>query len=113
MISLNCTHPDLEEFIKIKSDLNKVTKANISVRITDEFMKAVKNDLDWKLTYTRKETNEKIEQTVKAKELFKLLAKMNWDYAEPGILNWDRIRKWNLLSEDKNFAYAGVNPCAK
>jgi ribonucleoside-diphosphate reductase alpha chain len=110
MISIDCTHPDLEEFINIKSDLNKVTKANISVRINDGFMNAVKNNSDWTLTYTRKETGEKIEKVVKAKELFNKLAKMNWDYAEPGILNWDKITKWNLLSEDKNFEYAGVNP---
>lgn len=113
MISIDCSHPDLEEFINIKSDLNKVTKANISIKITDDFMNAVENNLDWKLTYIRKETNETIEKIVKAKELFKVLAKMNWDYAEPGILNWDRITKWNLLSEDENFEYAGVNPCAE
>ena len=113
MISIDCSHPDLEEFINLKSDLNKVTKANISVKITDDFMNAVENNLNWKLIYTRQETNETIEKIVKAKELFKVLAKMNWDYAEPGILNWDRITKWNLLSEDENFEYAGVNPCAE
>jgi ribonucleoside-diphosphate reductase alpha chain len=37
---------------------------------------------------------------------------MNWDYAEPGLLFWDRITKWNLLSNDLEFKYAGVNPCA-
>ena len=41
------------------------------------------------------------------------MAKMNWDYGEPGMLNWDRIKSWNLLSEDKNFEFAGVNPCAE
>ena len=35
-----------------------------------------------------------------------------WDYAEPGMLFWDRVREWNLLSEDMDFSYAGVNPCA-
>lgn len=110
MISLDCTHPDLEEFINIKSDLNKVTKANISIRITDDFMQAVKEDKDWQLSFVREETGEQIVKTVKAKELFHKLAKMNWDYAEPGLLNWDRITKWNLLSEDRNFEYAGVNP---
>lgn len=111
MISLDCRHPDLEEFINVKSDLNKITKANISIRITDEFMNAVKNDLDWKLTYTRQETGETVEKIINAKRLFRRLAEMNWDYAEPGLLNWDKICKWNLLSEDKNFSYAGVNPC--
>jgi ribonucleoside-diphosphate reductase alpha chain len=113
MISLDCTHPDLEEFIDVKSDLTKVTKANISIRVNDEFMNAVKNNLDWKLTYIREETGEKIEKIIKAKELFKKLAKMNWDYAEPGLLFWNKICTWNLLSEDNNFEYAGVNPCAK
>ena len=44
MISLDVSHPDLEEFIEIKNDLNKVTKANISIKITDDFMKAVVNN---------------------------------------------------------------------
>lgn len=113
MISIDCTHPDLLDFINVKSDLNKVTKANISIRINDNFMKAVKEDKDWKLSYTREETGEQIVKTVRAKELFGKLAKMNWDYAEPGLLNWDRIKGWNLLSEDRNFEFAGVNPCAK
>ena len=40
------------------------------------------------------------------------MCEMNCDYAEPGMLFWDRIENWNLLSEDKNFSYAGTNPCA-
>ncbi len=113
MISLDCDHPDLEEFIGIKSDLNKVTKANISIKVTNKFMDAVKNNKEWELSYVRNETSETISKKVKAKELFKKFSKMNWDYAEPGILFWDRITSWNLLSEDKDFEYAGVNPCAR
>ena len=60
MISLNCNHPDLEEFIEIKSDLNKVTKANISVKITNDFLDAVKNNEDYELSFIREETGEKI-----------------------------------------------------
>lgn len=110
MISLDCTHPDLLDFISIKSDVNKINKANISIRINDEFMKAVETDSDWKLHYQREETGEIIEKTAKAKELFKAMAKMNWDYSEPGLLNWSRISNWNLLSADPNFEYGGVNP---
>lgn len=113
MISIDCHHPDLEEFLDIKTDLNKVTKANISVRITDDFMKAVLNDTDFDLTFYREATDETIIKTVKAKELFMKLAKNNWDFAEPGCLFWDRIQNYNLLSEDPNFSYAGVNPCAE
>lgn len=113
MISIDCTHPDLEKFITVKSDLNKVTSANISVRVTDRFMVAVKNDEDWKLYYKRNETGEEIKKTVKARDIFDLLCRNNWDYAEPGILYWDRIANWNLVSNDKDFEYAGVNPCAE
>lgn len=113
MISINCTHPDLEKFITVKSDLGKVTSANISVRVTDKFMVAVKNDLDWELYYKRKETGEEIRKVVKARAIFDLLCKNNWDYAEPGILYWDRISNWSLLGNDQSFQYAGVNPCAE
>ena len=50
---------------------------------------------------------------INAKNLFNKLIKNNWDYAEPGILYWDRITEWNLLSEDPEFSYKGVNPCAR
>jgi ribonucleoside-diphosphate reductase alpha chain len=110
MISIDCSHPDIMDFVNIKSDLNKVTKANISIKITDEFMDAVMNDKPWELKYIRKETGEEIKNTISAKELFHKLALMNWDYAEPGLLNWSRITNWNLLSEDGEFEYAGVNP---
>lgn len=113
MISIDCTHPDLEKFITVKSDLNKITSANISVRVTDRFMVAVKNDEDWELYYKRNETGEEIKKTVKARDIFDLLCRNNWDYAEPGILYWDRIANWNLVSNDKDFEYAGVNPCAE
>ena len=111
MISLDCSHPDVEEFIKIKTDLDRVTKANISVRISDKFMHAVQDDADYCLYFDREETGEHIEKWVNARELFHLIAKTNWDYAEPGALFWDRIKSWNLLSEDSNFEFAGTNPC--
>ena len=113
MISLSCDHPDLEEFIDIKSDLDKITKANISIKITDEFMSAVVNERYFYLSYTREETGETITKRVYAPDIWRKLCRMNWDYAEPGILFWDRIRNWNLLSEDKEFEYAGTNPCAE
>ena len=113
MISISDTHPDLEKFITIKSDLNKVNYANISVRISDAFMKAVEEGKDWELKFERKETGEVISKTVKAKELFRKLCEQNWNYAEPGMLFWDRINNYNLLSNTKSFKYAGVNPCAE
>lgn len=112
MISISCDHPDLEEFIDIKTNLDKVTKANISIRITDKFMEAVKNKEPFTLKFTREATGEKIEKIVDAYSFFKKMCKNNWNYAEPGMLFWDRIENWNLLSNDSEFKYAGVNPLA-
>lgn len=113
MISISCDHPDIEDFITIKSDLDKITKANLSIRVTNEFMQAVKNDATYTLLFTREETGEKINKTIKAKELFDKFCYMNWDYGEPAFLFWDRVKSYNLLSEDDAFEYAGVNPCAE
>ena len=113
MISISCDHPDIEDFITIKSDLDKITKANLSIRVTNEFMQAVKDDATYTLSFTREETGEKIKKTIKAKELFDKFCYMNWDYGEPAFLFWDRVKSYNLLSEDDAFEYAGVNPCAE
>lgn len=112
MISISCDHPDLEEFIEIKSDLDKVTKANISVRVSDKFMEAIIKGETLILKFVT-DTGETITKEVEAYPIFRKLAQMNWDYAEPGILFWDRITSWNLLSNNKEFSYAGVNPCAE
>lgn len=111
MISLDCTHPDLEEFINLKSDLDLCTKANISVRVSDAFMQAVVDDADWELSFESE--HGLITKTVKARSIFMLLAKRNWEMAEPGILYWDRIKNYNMLNTDPNFSFAGVNPCAE
>lgn len=113
MLNLDVGHPDIEEFINVKNDLTKVTYANISVNITDQFMEAVKNDEMFELYFKVESSGEEIRKQVKAKELFRQLAKNNWRMAEPGILYQDRINSWHLMSEDKSFEYAGVNPCAE
>ena len=111
MISISCDHPDLEEFIELKSNLDKVTKANISVRVSDNFMKSVINAETLILKFIT-DTGEVITKEVEAYPIFRKLAEMNWDYAEPGILFWDAIKNWNLLSNNPDFEFAGVNPCA-
>ncbi len=113
MISIDCNHPDLEEFIDIKTDLNKITKANISVKVTDEFMAAVALGEHYDLTFVREETGEEIVKTIFAPDIFRKLCKNNWNYGEPGMLFWDTIEKWNLLANDPEFKFAGVNPCAE
>ena len=113
MISMDISHPDIEEFIDVKTDLNKVTKANISVRISDEFMHAAKNKEKYTCRFFLESTKEEIIKEVDAHKLFMKLVENNWNYAEPGILFWDNIKKYHLLSEDKEFKHDGVNPCAE
>lgn len=113
MISLDCHHPDLLDFIDIKTKDGNVTKANISVRATDDFMQAVEDDADWVMSFTRKETGETITKTAKARDIFNKLCENNWNWAEPGILFWDTIEEYNLLSNNPDFEYAGTNPCAE
>ena len=130
MISLDINHPDIEEFINCKTDLDRVKYANISVRVNDDFMKAVENNEDYILKWPCDvdvhtdvnvlEYNKLVSiaegkayiKKVKAKELFTKLAKNNWDYAEPGMLFWSRISNYNLLN-NTDFRYAGTNPCAE
>ena len=113
MISLDCHHPDLLDFIDAKTSPDAVTKANISVRVTDDFMEAVINDKEWVMSFTRPETGETITKSARAKEIFEKLCKNNWDWGEPGILFWDTVSNYNLLEFDDTFEYAGVNPCAE
>lgn len=113
MISLDCHHPDLMDFIDIKTKPDSVTKANISVRVTDDFMQAVENDAEWTMAFTRPETGEAVVKTAKARDIFNKLCLNNWNWAEPGILFWDRISQYNMLEDNPDFEYAGVNPCAE
>lgn len=113
MLNLDCSHPDIEDFVDVKNDLNKVNFANISINVTDEFMKAVVEDKDYELYFKVEATGEEIKKTIKARELFRRIAKNNWNMAEPGILFIDKIKSWNLMSEDEEFEFAGVNPCAE
>ena len=112
MISIDCKHPDIEEFINLKTKQGVCEKANISIRVSDGFMQAAIDDRDWMTEFTSRETGI-ITRTFRARDLLKLLAKRNWEWAEPGLLYWDRITGYNMLNNDGNFAYAGVNPCAE
>ena len=82
MLSMRCSHPDIEEFIDIKTDLNKVTKANISIMMTDEFIKAVIDKKPYICKFEL-ENGDVITKEVDASRLFKKLAKNNWRMGEP------------------------------
>ena len=113
MLSMSCDHPDVEEFMRVKTDLERVTKANMSIRVTDEFMRCVLNSETFTQTFTRPETGDTVTKTINAREFFKELCDANYDYGEPGCLFWDSIEDWNILSAYDDFHYAGTNPCAE
>ena len=116
MIALDVNHPDIMEFIDIKTDLNKILGANISVKVDDEFMRNVLSDSTHVCEFYVKETNEVIRKEFKAREVFERLVSNNYDYAEPGILYWDTFNKFSLLNnfiKEGLFEYGGVNPCAE
>ena len=113
MLTISCEHPDLEEFMMVKTDLERVTKANMSIRMTDEFMKAVRDRETFTQKFYRPESGEHITKEINAAEFFEKMCEANWDYGEPGCLYWDRISSWNLLSEFPDYSYESTNPCAE
>ena len=112
MLSMDIGHPDIEDFINIKTDLDRVTKANISVMANDKFMEAVLNNDDWELTFTT-EHGDNYSKTVKAKYLFNLIATNNHKMGEPGYLYMDRIHNWNLTCGYDEYKIVGTNPCGE
>lgn len=113
MLNMDVGHPDIEDFINVKNDLSKVTFANISVNVSDEFLNAVKNDENFRLYFKVEASGEEIVKEVRARDIYRKLCFNNWNMAEPGILFADRINRWHLMSEDSEFEFAGVNPCAE
>ncbi|HQU99956.1 MAG TPA: ribonucleoside-diphosphate reductase, adenosylcobalamin-dependent, partial [Bacteroidia bacterium] len=90
MITLDVAHPDIESFITIKQDLLKVTGANISVRLSDEFMHAVKNNTEFTLRFPIDSKTPKIKRTIHARSLWDSIVKCAHHTAEPGLIFWDR-----------------------
>ena len=108
MITMSVEHPDVLEFIRVKQNLNKVKYANISVRITDEFMRAVESDSEFTQRFQSSKAN--MERNVKAKEIWTELVKAARDWAEPGVLFWDAVTRGST-SEYNGMGVTGTNPC--
>ena len=111
MVGLDCSHPDIEEFLKIKQNNEKLASMNISIKFTNEFMEAVKNGEKFKLHFDTAE--EHIEKYIDAREFFMEFCRTQWDYGDPGALFIDRIRSFNLLSGYKDYQIDITNPCAE
>lgn len=113
LISIHVKHPDVEKFVTMKADLTKVTGANVSVRVSDDFMRAVENDeeftLQWPVDVPLHEA--KFTRVIRAKELFHLIAEQACKTAEPGLLFWDRITDNLPLDKYPGFKTLSTNPC--
>ena len=103
---LRVDHPDIEQFIRAKNNSTELTQFNISVGVTDEFMKAVKEDGDFDLVF-----EGRVYKTVSARALWDDILRSTWDWAEPGILFIDRINRKNNLHYCEKIA--ATNPCGE
>jgi ribonucleoside-diphosphate reductase alpha chain len=108
MITINIEHPDVEDFVNIKKDLSKVTHANISVKVTDAFMKAVEEDKDFTLHFENDKV--KMSKTVRARDLWRQIITAAWKSAEPGVIFWDTVIK-NSTSDYNGMTPISTNPC--
>ena len=115
LIALNCDHPDIEKFLDVKRNNDKIQSANISICFTDEFMNAVKYDKEFILKFDVKATGEEIRKVIKAKDFFMKFCQAQHDWAEPASLWIDRINNWNILDGYPKDEYniEVTNPCAE
>lgn len=115
MITIDCRHPDVEQFITIKEDLKKVTGANISVMFRDDFMQAVENDEEYILRWPVDKSPEdaSVTKTVRAKELWEIHCTANWKSAEPGNIFIDRMRDYSVCDKFPGFRIISTNPCSE
>lgn len=115
MLSVSINHPDAQDFIDAKLEQGKITGANISVRIDDEFMNAVKNDSEYTQKYPIHSENPKFTKSVQAKEIWNKIVHNAWKSAEPGILFWDTIARESVPDcyADLGFETVSTNPCGE
>lgn len=113
MITIDIAHPDVQEFIEIKQDLSKVTGANISVRLSDEFMNAVAKDQKYTLRFPIDAPNPNYTKEVDARKLWNLIIKCAHNTAEPGLIFWDRQHHYSTSSVYPGFKNVSTNPCSE
>jgi len=115
MLSISVHHPQVMEFIKIKRDLTKVTGANISVRVSDEFMFAVKNNDAYEQRWPVDSDNPEIKNTADATEVWNELIEGAHASAEPGVLFWDTATRMTPSDAyaDQGFGSVSTNPCGE
>ncbi|HOS16308.1 MAG TPA: adenosylcobalamin-dependent ribonucleoside-diphosphate reductase, partial [Bacteroidales bacterium] len=115
MLSISIKHPDVDKFIDAKLTQGKITGANISVKIDDEFMECVRSGKPYIQQYPIDSPNPQFRKEVDAKALWNKIIHNAWQSAEPGILFWDTIKKEAIPDcyEDQGFGTVSTNPCGE
>ena len=115
MLSLSIKHPDAERFIDAKVDTGKVTGANVSIKIDDEFMRAAIAGKKYHQQFPIKSDHPKYEQDIDAKKLWDKIIHNAWKSAEPGVLFWDTIIRESVPDcyADEGFVTVSTNPCGE
>ncbi|RLD28814.1 MAG: adenosylcobalamin-dependent ribonucleoside-diphosphate reductase [Bacteroidetes bacterium] len=115
MLSVSVNHPDAEDFIDAKLEQGKVTGANVSVRMDDDFMQAVKNNEFYTQKYPVNSKNPVFSKTIEANKLWEKIVHNAWKSAEPGILFWDTIINESVPDcyADLGYKTVSTNPCGE
>ena len=115
MMSISIKHPDAEAFIDAKMTQGKITNANVSVRITDEFMQCVKENKPFIQQYPIDSPNPTFTKEVDARALWNKIIHNAWKSAEPGVLFWDTILRESIPDcyADLGFRTLSTNPCGE
>lgn len=117
MQTISVNHPEIETFINIKRDLKKVTGANISIRLNDEFMAAVKNGEDYTLRWPvdKSPAEAKVTKVINALDVWNQIIDSAWSSAEPGLLFWDTVKKHTPSDIYHAFGHNSIstNPCGE
>lgn len=115
MLSISIKHPDSGKFIDAKLESGKVTGANVSVKLTDDFMKAVEDKTLFRQQYPIKSDNPKFAKDIDASQLWSKIIHNAWKSAEPGVLFWDTIINESVPDcyADLGYATVSTNPCGE
>jgi ribonucleoside-diphosphate reductase alpha chain len=113
MMTMDIAHPDIQEFVTIKQDLTKVTGANISIRLSDEFMEAVEKGGKFTLRWPIDSKEPKYTREIDAKPLWDTIIKSARNTAEPGLIFWDRQHNYSTSSMYPGFKNSSTNPCSE
>ncbi len=115
MLSISIKHPDSGKFIDAKMESGKVTGANVSVKLTDDFMNAVQGKTKFRQQYPIKSSNPKYSVDSDALQLWNKIIHNAWKSAEPGVLFWDTIIRESVPDcySDLGFATVSTNPCGE